>query len=77
MDVGAMGDRKVRRKQDEPEQVKEQGLKLWQTVRDALDKQCVTDFKLCRVRLTLFLTVLTLSSTMFPAVVAHFQLTFF
>ena len=77
MDVGMMGDRKVRREQEEPEQVKEQGLKLWQTVRDAVDKECVTDFKLCRVHLTLFLMVLTLSSTMFPAVVAHFQPTFF
>ena len=77
MDVGVMGDRKARREQEEPEQVKEQGLKLWQTVRDAVDKECVTDFKLRRVRLSLFLTVLTLSSTMFPAVVAHFQPNFF
>jgi hypothetical protein len=35
----------VKREQEEPanlEQVKEQGLKLWQTVKDAVDKECVT-----------------------------------
>jgi len=35
----------VKREQEDPanlEQVKEQGLKLWQTVKDAVDKECVT-----------------------------------
>jgi chromatin structure-remodeling complex subunit RSC4 len=27
------------------EQVKEQGLRLWQTVKDAVDKECVTDLR--------------------------------
>jgi chromatin structure-remodeling complex subunit RSC4 len=38
----------VKREQEDPgklEQVKEQGLKLWQTVKDAVDKECVTDLR--------------------------------
>lgn len=27
---------------EDPEQVKERGLKLWQTIKDAKDKECVT-----------------------------------
>ncbi|KAF8257457.1 Bromodomain-containing protein [Lactarius quietus] len=36
MDVDVTGD--VKREQEDPAQVKEQGLKLWQTLRDAVDK---------------------------------------
>ena len=46
MDVDATGGMNVKREQEDPaklEQVKEQGLKLWQTVKDAVDKECVTD----------------------------------
>ena len=46
MDVDATGGTNVKREQEDPaklEQVKEQGLKLWQTVKDAVDKECVTD----------------------------------
>lgn len=35
----------VKQEQEDPaslKQVKEQGLKLWQTVKDAVDKECVT-----------------------------------
>ncbi|KAI9444525.1 Bromodomain-containing protein [Lactarius indigo] len=41
MDVDVTGDGNVKREQEDPaklEQVKEQGLKLWQTVKDAVDK---------------------------------------
>jgi chromatin structure-remodeling complex subunit RSC4 len=44
MDVDVTGE--MKREQEDPaklEQVKEQGLKLWQTLRDAVDKECVTD----------------------------------
>ncbi len=48
MDVDVTGDGNVKREQVDPaklEQVKEQGLKLWQTVKDAVDKECVTDLR--------------------------------
>lgn len=75
MEVDVTGDGNVKREQEDPaklEQVKEQGLKLWQTLKDAVDKECVTDLR--RVRLSL---LLTFSSTMTPLVTAHFQPTFF
>jgi len=46
MDVTATGGTNMKREQEDAakqEQVKEQGLKLWQTVKDAVDKECVTD----------------------------------
>jgi len=52
MDVDAGGAANVKREQEDPaklEQVKEQGLRLWQTVKDAVDKECVTDLRLCVV----------------------------
>ena len=48
MDVDVTSDGNVKREQEDParlEQVKEQGLKLWQTLRDAVDKECVTDLR--------------------------------
>jgi hypothetical protein len=45
LDLDATRGASVKREQEEPanlEQVKEQGLKLWQTVKDAVDKECVT-----------------------------------
>ncbi len=48
VDVDVTGDGNVKREQVDPaklEQVKEQGLKLWQTVKDAVDKECVTDLR--------------------------------
>ncbi len=45
MDLDATSGAGVKREQEDPaslEQVKEQGLKLWQTVKDAVDKECVT-----------------------------------
>ena len=48
MDVDAGGAANVKREQEDPaklEQVKEQGLRLWQTVKDAVDKECVTDLR--------------------------------
>ena len=40
------GDRSV----EDPEQVKEKGLKLWQTIKDAKDKECVTSLWLFRMQ---------------------------
>ena len=48
VDVDVTSDGNVKREQEDParlEQVKEQGLKLWQTLRDAVDKECVTDLR--------------------------------
>ncbi|KAI0275197.1 Bromodomain-containing protein [Gloeopeniophorella convolvens] len=45
MDVDVTGDADVKQEQVDPaklQQVKEQGLKLWQTIKDAVDKECVT-----------------------------------
>jgi hypothetical protein len=42
------GGASVRREQEDSaklEQVREQGLRLWQTVKDAVDKECVTDLR--------------------------------
>jgi hypothetical protein len=73
MDVDVTGE--MKREQEDPaklEQVKEQGLKLWQTLRDAVDKECVTDLRLFAACLSL------LPHTMFfPPAAAHFQPTFF
>lgn len=71
MDVDVTGE--VKREQEDPaklEQVKEQGLKLWQTLRDAVDKECVTDLRLSPP----FRFVNHVSP---PPAVAHFQPTFF
>lgn len=35
---------------EDPEQVKERGLKLWQTIKDAKDKECVTTYSLFRMQ---------------------------
>lgn len=46
MDVDVTGGTTVKREEEDSaklEQVKEQGSKLWQTVKDAVDKECVTD----------------------------------
>jgi hypothetical protein len=46
VDVDVTGEANVKREQEDTtklEQVKEQGLKLWHTVKDAVDKECVTD----------------------------------
>lgn len=46
MDVDVMGEANMKREHEDTTklmQVKEQGLKLWQTVKDAVDKECVTD----------------------------------
>lgn len=46
MDLDATGGTTVKREEEDPaklEQVKEQGSKLWQTVKDAVDKECVTE----------------------------------
>ena len=75
MDVDVTDDGKVKREQEDPaklEQVKEQGLKLWQTLKDAVDKECVTD--LCPVRLSLFPHTFVNHG---PLAAAHFQPTFF
>jgi len=51
-DHNALGGANVKQEQEDPaklEQVKEQGLKLWQTVKDAVDKECVTGPALCVV----------------------------
>ena len=60
IDVDATGGTTVKREEEDPAklgQVKEQGSKLWQTVKDAVDKECVTDpCALC------FAHLLTLSS---------------
>ncbi len=48
MDVEVTSDGNLKREQEDPtklEQVKEQGLKLWQTVKDAVDKECVTNLR--------------------------------
>ena len=45
LDLDATSGATVKREHEDsanPEQVKEQGLKLWQTVKDAVDKECVT-----------------------------------
>ncbi len=45
LDLDATSGAGVKREQEDPanlKQVKEQGLKLWQTVKDAVDKECVT-----------------------------------
>lgn len=50
MDLDATSGTGVKREQEDPanlKQVKEQGLKLWQTVKDAVDKECVTSPVLC------------------------------
>ncbi|KAH9958985.1 Bromodomain-containing protein [Russula dissimulans] len=41
-DHNALGEANVKQEQEDPAQVKEQGSKLWQTVKDAVDKECVT-----------------------------------
>lgn len=49
LDLDATGEAGVKREQEDPanlKQVKEQGLKLWQTVKDAVDKECVTSLVL-------------------------------
>jgi hypothetical protein len=65
----------VKREQEDPanlKQVKEQGLKLWHTVKDEVDKECVTGS--CA-----FLRSLAAysSSTVISPVAAHFQSIFF
>lgn len=49
LDLDATRGASVKREQEEPanlEQVKEQGLKLWLAVKDAVDKECVTRLSL-------------------------------
>jgi chromatin structure-remodeling complex subunit RSC4 len=50
LDPDATSGAGVKREQEDPatlKQVKEQGLKLWQTVKDAVDKECVTSLVSC------------------------------
>ena len=59
LDLDATGGASVKREQEDPanlEQVKEQGLKLWQTVKDAVDKECVTGPAPSYPRCLLFIT---------------------
>jgi hypothetical protein len=66
----------VRREQEDPgklEQVKEQGLKLWQTVKDAVDKECVTDLRRPPFVIALCSPAYLLSSTMIFTAAAPFQ----
>jgi hypothetical protein len=68
LDPDATGGASVKREQEDPAnlaQVKEQGLKLWQTVKDAVDKECVTPAPS-------WLIAYSSSSMIFP-VAAHFQ----
>jgi hypothetical protein len=74
LDLDATGGASVKREQEDPAslgQVKEQGLKLWQTVKDAVDKECVTR------PAPSWLIAYSSSSTMTFLVVAHFQSIFF
>jgi hypothetical protein len=74
VDVDVTGEANVKREQEDTTdfvQVKEQGLKLWQTVKDAVDKECVTDLPL-RVACLRSLLI----STMISPAAAHFQLIF-
>lgn len=73
--VGAGGGASVKREQEDPakmEQVKEQGLRLWQTVKDAVDKECVTDLRGPLV-IALRQPAYLLSSTTIFAAAAPFQ----
>ena len=73
MDTDATGGASMKREQEDPanmEQVREQGLKLWQAVKDAVDKECVTSLR------PPALPAYSSSSMIFP-VAAHFQSTFF
>jgi hypothetical protein len=76
MDMDATSAAGVKREQEDPaalKQVKEQGLKLWQTVKDEVDKECVTSPAPSCAR-----SLLTLHQpTMIFPVAAHFQSTFF
>jgi hypothetical protein len=76
LDLDATSGVGVKREQEDPansKQVKEQGLKLWQTVKDAVDKECVTSLVL---RLLRPLATYSSSTMIFP-VAAHFQSIFF
>jgi hypothetical protein len=49
MDLDATGETNVKQEQDvatKVVQAKEQGLRLWHIVKDAVDKECVTDLPL-------------------------------
>lgn len=75
LDLDGTNRASVKREQEDPaslKQVKEQGFKLWQTVKDAVDKECVTGP--CAL---LALAAYSSSSTMISLVTAHFQSIFF
>lgn len=77
MDVDVTGE--VKREPEDPaklELVKEQGLKLWQTLRDAVDKECVTEpAPVASLKPSSHFPFLNHVSP--PPAVAHFQQTFF
>lgn len=76
MDVDVTGGTNMKREQEDPaklEQLKEQGLKLWQTVKDAVDKECVTD----PAPLLCSPAYILISSTMISPAAVPFQSIFF